>query len=160
VDLFWRQAREPLHVAMVELESATRTDERLRATLARLNVTDEQALDLETGAAFPVLAAIGENELKLGRYFVTIFINGLAAHPFPSDAARWQEALIGMLKECLIAFWVRRGMPDGKGPAGPHSVPPERPSAPPRDDRAEKRRYEALELLRRAADLLADTPRP
>ena len=46
VNLLWRQANnEPLHVAMVELESAARTDERLRAMLAQLHISDEQALD-------------------------------------------------------------------------------------------------------------------
>lgn len=154
VDLLWQQAREPLHRAMVELESAARTDERLRAALSQLHVADEQALDLETSTAFPVLAAIGSHELRLGRYFVTIFINGLAAHHFPGDAVRWQDELTGMLKECLAAFWSRRGMPDLDGSAHAASAKAS-DSAPARDDRSEARRREALALLSRATELLS-----
>lgn len=154
VDLLWQQAREPLHRAMVELESAARTDERLRTVLSQLHIADEQARDLETSTAFPALAAIGSHELRLGRYFVTIFINGLAAHHFPGDAARWQDELTGMLKECLAAFWLRRGMPDLDGsthatPATAHG------STPARDDHSEDRRREVLELLGRAVELLS-----
>ncbi|WP_242128014.1 TetR/AcrR family transcriptional regulator [Sphingobium sp. Sx8-8] len=154
VDLLWQQAREPLHRAMVELESAARTDERLRTILSQLHIADEQALDLETSAAFPTLAAIGSHELRLGRYFVTIFINGLAAHHFPGDAARWQVELTDMLKECLAAFWLRRGMPDldGSGIAA-SSVTSD--SAPARDDGGAARQREALDLLRRATELLS-----
>jgi hypothetical protein len=155
VDLLWRQANnEPLHVAMVELESAARTDERLRATLAQLHVSDEQALDRATAAAFPALAELGDEELKLGRYFVTIFINGLAAHTFPSDAARWQAKLVDALKECLAAFWLIRGMPDLEGSMRDKVAQSEGAGASPADDQADERRREALELLRRAAELL------
>ena len=154
VDLLWQQAREPLHRAMVELDSAARTDERLREALSRLHIADEQALDLETSAAFPALAAIGSHELRLGRYFVTIFVNGLAAHHFPGDAARWQDELIGMLKECLATFWLRRGMPDLDGST--HATPAvTQVSAPAHDACSDKRRREALELLSRAAELLS-----
>jgi len=156
VDLLWEQAREPLHRAMVELESAARTDERLRATLLQLHVADEHALDLETSAAFPTLAAIGSHELRLGRYFVTIFINGLAAHSFPGETARWQGQLLEMLKECLAAFWMHRGMPDLDGSTLPAAAPIKDGTATPRSDGSEERRREALELLHRAAELLRE----
>lgn len=157
VDLLWEQACEPLHRAMVELESAARTDERLRSTLSQLHIADEQALDLETSATFPALAAIGAHELRLGRYFVTIFINGLAVHNFPGDAARWQRELTEMLKECLAAYWMNRGMPDLDGNRPALSGPAMKSAAaPPPDDRSEERRREALELLRRATELLSE----
>lgn len=157
VDLLWEQACEPLHRAMVELESAARTDERLRATLLQRHIADEQALELETNAAFPTLAAIGSQELRLGRYFVTIFINGLAAHSFPGEAARWQAGLLEMLKECLAAFWMHRGMPDLDGTVPPSaSAAPKDSIATPRSDGSEERRREALELLQRAAELLRE----
>jgi len=157
VDLLWEQAREPLHLAMVELESAARTDERLRATLSRLHIADENALDLETSAAFPTLAAIGDHQLRLGRYFVTIFINGLAAHNFPGNSDRWQAELIEMLKECLAAFWLSRGMPDLDGGTHATFAPREnRAAASSPDNRGEERRREALDLLRRAAKLLSE----
>jgi AcrR family transcriptional regulator len=154
VDLMWHQAREPLHRAIVELESAARTDERLRTALSQLHIAHEQELDLETSAAFPALAAIGGHELRLGRYFVTIFINGLAAHHFPGDAARWQGDLTDMLKECLAAFWLRRGMPHLDGST---HAPITDTAVPQVDDRTDERRREALELLRRAAELLDET---
>jgi len=155
VDLLWRQANnEPLHVAMVELESAARTDERLRAMLAQLHISDEQALDQATASAFPVLAELGGEELKLGRYFVTIFINGLAAHTFPRDAARWQAKLIDALKECIAAFWLNRGMPDLDGSTRGKAKTSEGAGTPPADHQLDERRREALELLRRAAELL------
>lgn len=157
VDLLWEQACEPLHRAMVELESAARTDERLRATLSQLHVADEQALEQETSATFPALAALGAHQLRLGRYFVTIFINGLAVHDFPGESARWQAELLEMLKECLAAFWTHRGMADLDAPTRGAAAPVGASAAsPPRNEGSEARRREALELLRRAAELLAE----
>lgn len=157
VDLLWEQALEPLHRAMVELESAARTDERLRATLAQLHITDEHALDADTSAAFPSLAAIGRHELRLGRYFVTIFINGLAAYSFPGEGARWQAELLEMLKECLATFWIDRGMPDLDESTRAAALPDKgNRAASVRCDGGEERRREALQLLRRAAELLSE----
>jgi len=155
VDLLWRQAKEPLHVAMVELESAARTDQRLRSVLAELHIADEQALERETAAAFPTLAAISDHELRLGRYFVTIFVNGLAAHTFPADASRWQVQLIDMLKECLAMYWTRRGMPSSEGDISVRVAA--RPTEVPGEDQHDaERRREALSLLCRAAELLGE----
>jgi AcrR family transcriptional regulator len=158
VDLLWELARDPLHVAMTELEAAARTDEGLRRRLAELHIADEEQLDLATSASFPALAAVGRQELQLSRHFATIFINGLAAHGFPEDGALWQARLVTMLKECLAEFWVRRGVIDldsQEHRASPASPAAEQPGALPDNAEAERRR-EALTLLRKAAELLSD----
>ena len=155
VDLLWELASDPLHVAMAELEAAARTDEGLRRRLAELHIADEAALDVATSATFPALAAVGRRELQLGRYFATIFINGLAAHSFPDDAPVWQASLIAMLKECLSDFWVRRGVLDLDSDE-PHIAvqPPAADRIATVPDPDEERRREALTLLQRAVELL------
>ena len=156
VELLWELASDPLHVAMAELEAAARTDEGLRRRLAELHIADEAELDIATTETFPALAAVGRTELRLGRYFATIFINGLAAHNFPEDAHVWQTRLVAMLKECLSDFWVRRGVVDLDGDE-PHVA-----ANPPAEERTVaapdggERRLEALALLQRAMDLLAE----
>lgn len=158
IDLLWELASDPLHVAMAELEAAARTDEGLRRRLAELHIADEAELEVATTVTFPALAAVGRQELRLGRYFATIFINGLAAHNFPDDAAAWQTRLIAMLKECLSDFWVRRGVLDldGEEPRVPGDGPiAARTQAVP-DPAGEERRREALALLERAMALLTE----
>lgn len=156
VDLLWELASDPLHVAMAELEAAARTDEGLRRRLAELHIADEAELDIATTAAFPALAAVGRTELQLGRYFATIFINGLAAHNFPDDAALWQDRLVAMLKECLSDFWIRRGVLDldSDEPHVANSPPPAARTEP--DPIDGERRREAMALLQRAMELLAE----
>jgi hypothetical protein len=160
VDLIWELARDPLHVAMAELEAAARTDEGLRRRLAQLHVADEEQLKLATSATFPALAAVGPDELQLGRYFTTIFINGLAAHSFPQDAAIWQTRLVAMLKECLAEFWVRRGVVDLDSEEhrvlSDMPVMDQRESAPDLADAERQRR--ALALLRQATAILSGDP--
>ena len=94
--------------------------------------------------------------MRLGRYFATIFINGLAAHNFPEDAEIWQNRLVAMLKECLSDFWVRRGVVDLDSDE-PHVAvhpPAEEPAIP--EPAGGERRQEALALLQRAMDLLTE----
>jgi len=152
VDVLWQLTKDPLHVAMTELEAAARTDEVLHSALARLRAADEAAMVIETSHTFPVLAAVGEHELKLGRYFTSIFIDALAARHFPEDEQFWQDRLLEMLKECLKDFWGRRGVAE----LADRDVPPSRlPSPAPPSTQQEARREEALALLHRAAALLA-----
>lgn len=154
VDVLWQLTKDPLHVALTELEAAARTDEVLHNALARLRAADEAAMAVETSRTFPVLAAIGEHELKLGRYFTAIFIDALAAHHFPENEQFWQDRLLEMLKECLMDFWARRGVAE----LADRDPPPVRlaPPTPPPSTLSEARRDEALALLRRAAALLAN----
>jgi len=162
VEVLWELARDPLHVAMANVEAAARTDEGLRRRLAELHIEDEEQLDRATRQTFPALAAVGGHELHLGRYFTTIFIDGLASHNFPADAPIWRARLVAMLKECLSDFWVRRGVVDLDGerpgiasetPATEQggSVPP-----PPNRDRTQ----ETLALLRQAMEILSGDPAP
>jgi len=156
VDLLWDLARDPLHVAMSQLEAAARTDEGLRRRLSELHVADEEELKRATTITFPALAAVGPVELQLGRYFTTIFINGLAAHGFPHDAAIWQKRLVAMLKECLTGFWVRRGVLDlDNAVAGGEAAIPAPAAAAPDPAEAERKRR-ALALLQEAAEILSD----
>jgi AcrR family transcriptional regulator len=153
VDVLWELTKDPLHVALTELEAASRTDDVLRGALARLRAADDAAKAVETNRTFPVLAAVGEHEIKLGRYFTAIFIDALAAHHFPENEAFWQEHLLAMLKECLIGFWARRGVATLAERAAQAS-PPAAPTPPPADA---ARREEALALLQRAITLLAES---
>jgi len=157
LDLLWELSRDPLHVAMAELESAARTDEGLRRRLAELHIADEAQLNVATRLAFPALAAVGGLELQLGRYFSTIFINGLAAHNFPADAAMWRERLLAMLKECLTDFWVRRGVLDldGERSSASPEIPAPEHSAPASPTLDPDRTREALALLRQAMETLS-----
>jgi AcrR family transcriptional regulator len=152
VDVLWQLTKDPLHVALTELEAAARTDEVLRNALTGLRAADEAMMAVETSRTFPVLAAVGEHELKLGRYFTSIFVDALAAHHFPEDEPFWQERLLEMLKECLIGFWALRGVADLGERNAPHTKPVARTSPPPL---AAARREEAVELLHRALALLS-----
>lgn len=147
VDVLWQLAREPQHRAMLEIEAAARTDDALREVLTGLQRVDEEQLRAETVRAFPDLAALtaGTDQLTLARYFVSIFVDGLAAHGFTEDAGRWQSELLAMLKECLLVFWERRGLDGAQAAATAVSAPALDP-----------RREEARALLTRAAELLAD----
>jgi hypothetical protein len=126
--------------------------------LAELHIADEEQLDLATRRSFPALAAVGGHELQLGRYFSTIFINGLAAHSFPADAPIWRARLVAMLKECLTEFWVRRGVLDldeqSHDASADVAFMEQRGSAA--DPAALDRQREALALLRKAMELLSD----
>lgn len=162
VEVLWELARDPLHVAMAELEAAARTDEGLRRRLAELHIADEEQVDRATRLTFPALAAVGGHELHLGRYFSTIFINGLAAHNFPADAPIWRARLVAMLKECLTDFWVRRGVVDldGERPGASSETPATEQdgSLPPPAD--SDRTQAALALLRQAMEMLSGDPLP
>ena len=160
IDLLWQLARDPLHVAMAELEASARTDEVLRRALAEIHVVDEELLNSETRAAFPAFAAVGEHELKLGRLFVTIFINGLAAQNFPEEAGIWQAHLIAMLKECLSEFWARRGISGLSDDADSTSADPKVVRATREIEGIDARRREAIGLLREALAVLNGEPAP
>ncbi|MEP6869885.1 MAG: TetR/AcrR family transcriptional regulator [Novosphingobium sp.] len=157
INLMWQSANDPIHLAMAEVGAAARTDGELRLRLAQVRAADEEALNLQASESFPALAAVGHEEIQMGRLFTTIFINGLAAHSFPDDAVAWPPRMLAMLKECLVDFWTKRGVAglrDGEfsGTDNVRASP-----APPRtNDRAtQARNEEALKLLQRAASLLA-----
>lgn len=157
IDLLWDMANDPYHLAMAEVGAAARTDAELRQRLSRIRVADDAALGREAEASFPALAAIGLDELHLGRLFTTVFINGLAAHNFPEDTALWQRRLIAMLKELLADFWIRRGAvglhETGEGPSGTMPITPKAARSNGVEEQA--RAKEALALLKQAVSLLA-----
>lgn len=150
VDLLWQLAHEPLQVARRELEAAARTDAALRRALDACAV-EEEALSLDqTARAFPAIAALGEEQLQLGRYFALVFLEGLASHRFPSRGDAWRTRLIAMFKYCLATYWAHLGVDvsgNSANPAPPPSISP--PAADPS-------KLRALKLLQEAADLLAD----
>lgn len=158
IDLIWEMTRDPLSIAMIEVAAAARTDGELRQRLTRIRAADEEARDRQSSATFPAFAAIGQDELHLGRLFTTVFVNGLAAHSFPDNQTLWQARLIDMLKECLIDFWTRRGV-TGLNEADPQGPGLTRQTVTPlQTDNvlAQRRRDEALALLQRAATLLGE----
>ena len=158
IDLLWQLARDPQHVAMAELEASARTDEVLRRALAEIHVVDEELRNAQTRAAFPAFAAVGQHELNLGRFFVTIFINGLASYSFPDEPDVWQARLIAMLKECLSEFWARRGVAGLSDDAD--STDPTVVRAARDIDGIDARRREAIGLLREALAVLNGEPAP
>lgn len=155
IDVLWDMAREPLHLAMAEVGAAARTDSELRQRLVQIRVADEQAQEMASSASFPALAAVGRDELQLGRLFTTVFINGLAAHSFPDEPELWQARLIAMLKECLIDFWTRRGVTGLTQADVSNTNCAIEPVANGSDARANDCKDEVLTLLQQAATLLA-----
>lgn len=164
INLIWELTQDPLQIAMAEVAAAARTDGELRQRLTRIRAADEEARDVESSATFPALAAVGQDELHLGRLFTTVFINGLAAHSFPEDSDLWQARLVGMLKECLIDYWTRRGVAGLTDEVPPEpgqsrliaALPQTGNSLEPGNSFEQSRKDEALALLQRAAMLLGE----
>jgi AcrR family transcriptional regulator len=154
IEAVWRLMRDPLHVAKQALDANARTNPRLNALMQQAVHTHEEASLEKVKRAYPALARLGDQPIALARSFTMVFMEGLSLYRFDGDAEPHQEALIAMLKSMLLDYWRARGLGDVDGVgATPVKNPPA--AAPPSEHPGTRR---ALDLIREAAEILADDP--
>jgi AcrR family transcriptional regulator len=153
IDAVWRLVRDPLHLAKQALEAKARTSPELDALMQQSVHAHEQASLDATRRIYPALASLGDQQFNLTRNFVMVFMEGLSLYRFDGEAGPQRDALIALLKTMLIDYWRAQGASTLNG-GGPVAPPPAAAPAPSRDHAGVRR---AIDLIRQAADILAQT---